>query len=319
MDGYEKGDPPPTYNLNGVSPDMDGKGVTRIDTILANTAGNHLCQSVWYDYEAAKGYDHVAMCAHLDLLRFNDKIRTVDMPNTLKIPAQPGGVEGQKLRDKLNSRFDETWTSYSDDFEHAVDTRNLDGAHDIWCLAAETFLWRYCNADWEADLPKHKPTRGQQLPMVDRDIAVNLYDLHESAQTSYGATTDDIAGQLHDLRWKLQRWTTPPGHDVKANTTDQQISINMDTSEITGNARPVTDEEANIVRTVLRKLGSFSRLNDSGLGMLSGLGVGVKAESISNVIALSAQIVLDARDLCQNLRNRIAQQNRNDKAEATRQ
>ena len=137
---------------------------------------------------------------YLDLMRFNDTIRTVDMPNMLKIPAQPGGVEGQKLRDKLNSRFTETWATFHTDFEHAIAMRNLDGAHDIWCLAAETFLWRYCNADWEAVLPSHRPRRGQQLPMVDRDIAVNLYDLHESARASYGAATDDISGQLHDLR-----------------------------------------------------------------------------------------------------------------------
>ena len=64
------------------------------------------------------------------------------MPNALKIPVQPGGVEGQKLRDKLDSRFNETWISYADDFEQAVGARNLDGAHDIWCLAAETFLCR---------------------------------------------------------------------------------------------------------------------------------------------------------------------------------
>ena len=113
--------------------------------------------------------------------------------------------------------------------------------------------------------------------------------------------------------------TIPPGFDVKTNTMDKQISLNIDTFEITGNARPVTNEEAKIACTVLRKIGSFSRLNDIGLGMLHGLGMGVKAESVSNLISLSAQDILDAKDLCHNLRNRIAQQIRNDKAEATRQ
>ena len=65
---------------------MNGKGVTRIDTILANAAGNHLTQLVWYNYIVSKGYDHVAICMYLDLQRFNDTIRTVDMPNVLKIP-----------------------------------------------------------------------------------------------------------------------------------------------------------------------------------------------------------------------------------------
>ena len=155
--------------------------------------------------------------------------------------------------------------------------------------------------------------------MIDKDIAVNLYDLHDSALVSYGAATDDMAGQLHDLRWKLQRWTTPQGEDVKANALDQIVSINVDTFEISGNVRPVTDEEARIACTVIKKLAYFSKLNDIGLGMLNGLGVAVKAGSVPNLVALSAQIVLDARDLCQKLRNQTAQQQRNDKAEVIRQ
>ena len=82
-----------------------------------------------------------------------------------------------------------------------------------------------------------------------------------------------------DLRWKLQRWTAPPGLDVKANAMDQKLSINVDTGEIHGNARPATDEETKVVCNVIKKLGSFSKLNDIGLEALNGLGAGVKAEN----------------------------------------
>ena len=52
---------PPTYCLTGVTADMQGNGVTRIDTVFANPIAAHLCQKLYYDYEATKGYDHVAI------------------------------------------------------------------------------------------------------------------------------------------------------------------------------------------------------------------------------------------------------------------
>ena len=135
--------------------------------------GNNLCQQLWYDYDTAKGFDNVAITMQLDIKRFSDRILTIDAPSPLKTPTQPGGIEGQKLRDKLDSRFMETWTYHKKDLDNAVILRTLDDAHDIWCLASETFLWRYCSADWSADLPQNQPTRGRKLPMVERDIAIN--------------------------------------------------------------------------------------------------------------------------------------------------
>ena len=117
---------------------------------------------------------------------------------------------------------------------------------------------------------------------------------------------------LHDLRWKLQRWTTLPDHDAQANSLDHQVHINVDMLQVQGARREVTNNEIQTVCNVLRKLNAFNKLDDVGLQALSDL------RDYSSV-TLTAQAVLDAKTQTQAIRRRQAQQSRNDRAESARQ
>jgi exonuclease III len=310
-DWFEDRTAPPTYCLTGVTADMHGSGVTRIDTILANPVFAHQISKLFYDYESAKGYDHVAITMYLDVERFNDTIMTLDKPALLKIPKQPTGIEGKRHNEHLNEKFNELWQEFDDSFDVAIASRNLDAAHFQWSLACETFLWRYCNADWQAHLPTHKPTRGEMLPMVERKAAANFYAMHDSAAATHDATTADITAQLHDLRWKIQRWTTPAGQEVRDNQLDIPVHINIDIGKIQGAHRTITDGEIQNTVNLVKKLATFNKLADIGLPGLSRLD-----QECS--ISITAQEVLDARDRCHQLRRAEAQRSRNDKADEIR-
>ena len=93
---------------------------------------------------------------------------------------------------------------------------------------------------------------------------------------------------------------------------DHQVHINVDTEKVYGTTREVTGNEVRIVCDVIKKLGNSNKLEDIGLAALNGL-------RDSNTITVTAAMVLDAKEQCQAIRKREAQQQRNTKAELTRQ
>ena len=93
---------------------------------------------------------------------------------------------------------------------------------------------------------------------------------------------------------------------------DKQVHINIGTLQVYGAERDVTNSEIQTLCNVIKKLSCFNKLEDIGLAALNSLGD-------SDSVALTAQAVLDARSQCQSIRRREAQQNRTDRADATKQ
>ena len=44
-------------------------------------------------------------------------------------------------------KYADIWNDYDGAFQEALTSDNIDMAHDIWCKAAETFLWWLCNGN----------------------------------------------------------------------------------------------------------------------------------------------------------------------------
>ena len=61
MADFFEGNPPPTFKADGVVEGMEGSGVTRLDTIIANGVATHAIDAIGYDYHHGKGFDHVPL------------------------------------------------------------------------------------------------------------------------------------------------------------------------------------------------------------------------------------------------------------------
>ena len=68
-----------------------------------------------------------------------------------------------------------------------------------------------------------------------------------------------------------------------------EIGINIDTGEVSCNRRPNSEQEGNIVCTTIRKLCSFSYLEDLGLKALDDLRESAKAGSVPKLVTFTAQ------------------------------
>ena len=71
---------PPTYNRCGVYVGMSGKGVSRIDTVLANRVGANAVTAIEHRFDVGRGYDHVALDVHVSHDAFADEMRVPRAP-----------------------------------------------------------------------------------------------------------------------------------------------------------------------------------------------------------------------------------------------
>lgn len=143
------GDPPMTYRKDGILPEMVKEGgVTRIDLILCNQAAAHACVKFEHRYGAARGFDHVPLQLGLNYARFDDDINVAIQPvklprcNLENLTCEQRG----KIEESRRKAFEQVWLRYKDDFDKAINEKQLDLAHTIWCNAAQSFLWHWLSS-----------------------------------------------------------------------------------------------------------------------------------------------------------------------------
>jgi hypothetical protein len=178
------GSPPMTFCRQGVHEGMQGSGVTRIDAFLINTAACHVFNKVRYDYRSGKTFDHVPINLTLSLEKFEDYIKVASRPAELNVTSLTGMKMGERKRtiEHRQSRFTEVWARHAARFRTMIDTQDLEGAHNIWCLAAETFLWELQNPTMP--LPPSKPRRGTVMPTYWQKVTGKTCDTTSIARNS---------------------------------------------------------------------------------------------------------------------------------------
>ena len=102
---------------------MHGPGTSRIDTVLANTAGSERVQGIWYDWELSRTFDHVAIAV---------AIRGGTYHHTGNRLVTPQKFDFNTL-EKLDATYKEqlweyTWALYEADFDEAIQQGNIDKA-----------------------------------------------------------------------------------------------------------------------------------------------------------------------------------------------
>ena len=75
---------PPTYRRSGIYKGMCGAGVTRIDSILANSIGAAAVTGVKYEWEGNGIFDHVPLSITLSTKRMQPQIFISTLPSHLR-------------------------------------------------------------------------------------------------------------------------------------------------------------------------------------------------------------------------------------------
>ena len=141
---------------------------TRIDTILANSTGAHATVGYNLNWERSVDYDHVQIQAVVDVEKFKDRFKTQVKPHHIKIPRAEetpklSSEQEEQEEEKKLVLFEAIWDSYSAEYQKAIDSEDIDEAHDIWCRAAEQFLYTYFHDDPDK---KKQPKLVSSFPLV---------------------------------------------------------------------------------------------------------------------------------------------------------
>ena len=226
-DFYE-GKPPPTFKADGVCPDMEGSGITRLDTIISNGVATHAIDIIRYDYANGKGFDHVPIVLTLNEERFSDEIETSSMPAALVLRSLTGmsQAERNKALGEEAEWFTEIWQWHQHDFQAAIQDKKVDEAHRIWCLAAEQFLWKCQRLDGDLQLPRHKPRRGQTMPTFKQQVTASLCKETGVARNSFTKSVDRVIGIARDMLMRLRRLAN--GEERRDKATKEQLKENSE-------------------------------------------------------------------------------------------
>ena len=124
---FFEGKPPPTFKADGVFEGMAGTGVTRLDTIIANGVATHAIDTIGYDYQHGKGFDHVPLNLKINEEKFKDEIETPTMPSALTLRTLTGMTQGERNKTLKEEAtwFGEIWQLHKQDFENALYERNV--------------------------------------------------------------------------------------------------------------------------------------------------------------------------------------------------
>ena len=138
---------------------MQGSGVTRISTFLTNPVASHVFKEMMCAYQSGRTFDHVPINMTLSLEKFEDYINVAFLPADLNLTSLSGMTmaEGGNINEERTRRYKQVWTWFSDQSRNATEQEDLESAHRIWCLAAETFLWELQGIN--KPLPNSKPRR----------------------------------------------------------------------------------------------------------------------------------------------------------------
>jgi len=98
----------PTFRRKGIVPEMDGSGVTRIDAMLTNRAGNLCIDNLNYHWDESRGYDHLMLSVTLNLDAFTAKALQLAKP----IPIRLRTIRDIKTND-LDLHLRHHWALYA--------------------------------------------------------------------------------------------------------------------------------------------------------------------------------------------------------------
>ena len=152
--------PPPTYHKGGIAADMAGKGTSRIDVVYPNPAAVHGCKTGHYVHRGCAALEHVPLHVHMHTPCFKDMMRVACFLAQLRLRSLAGvsNIDRDRILRNGSEQFKQIWLLHDQSFCEAIQRRDLERAHAVWCLACEYFSCYLQRSDKE--LPAGNPRRG---------------------------------------------------------------------------------------------------------------------------------------------------------------
>jgi hypothetical protein len=161
-------------------------------------------------------------------------------------------------RKTREDQFAAVWKAVDSDFSDAIESRNINDAHRIWCNAAETFLWRLDTSHFS--IPTHLPRRGMVMPRVLQPIANRINKDTGVARDHFTKCLAELTGGLQDIRARLQRLQglhSSATHDKfqREAISEQLLTIrqNSDGNSIEGSLKPPSDYDKKVLPITLER------------------------------------------------------------------
>ena len=217
-------EPPTTYRLGSVEQGMQGSGTTRIDAIFPNEIAKHLISHFDHAWDLATGYDHVPLRIKISIKAFTQSIHAVQKPTEINIDEYDPKLHTEAIKQQL---WDEVWQDAQPQFAAMLDEQNIQGAHEIWCKAAETMLQKLLHANINT---KCKYVRGQLQSLKAQSMTRNNHNTLSSIRNVASQIAVRAIGKCRHLIAKCKHWCI--AHFRSADSAGDQVQFwNSDTSD----------------------------------------------------------------------------------------
>ena len=138
----------PTFCRAGVFQGMAGTKKTRIDTILANQNANAMVHSISFDWDLGRKYDHARLVLEMEVGVAKQKVQRLTPVVPICVedfafdpPEKAKPEDILRYKDLAEASFTAHWKLFDDKFREQIKKKDINGAHETWCSAAEIWLF----------------------------------------------------------------------------------------------------------------------------------------------------------------------------------
>ena len=155
-----------TFCKTGPKEGVEGKGRTRIDSILSNRAATALATNCRLRWELLQS-DHVPVEIQLDVKRFRSKAFGINLPAPFPIP-ELKSQEKKERRRKAEEDWQDIWEDYQQEFHFAVAGEDVETMHQTWTRAAVDVIKRITGTHKDRKF-KNASSRAWPAKVKERD------------------------------------------------------------------------------------------------------------------------------------------------------
>ena len=205
--------PQATYRKDGVFKGMQGREITRIDTVVGNGTAKAIVKGVEYLWLHGRLFDHVPILLHLDLDRFDRKVLRAATPVSINLTEHHyarkqhhAQEQRRQIEQEAHDTFSAIWQLVAQDFDDAIKRKDVNEGNRIWSYAAE--LWMYLGereknpGDVQAELFSRKamPRRRTPMPLREESLVKARTDGNDTRLLGCDEAISEICARAKRIR-----------------------------------------------------------------------------------------------------------------------
>ena len=184
-------DPPPTFKREGPFEGMTGKGCTRLDSVFANKAANHMVDQATYCWDLNFD-DHVPIAVILHPSNLDTFTMQPIMPSRIPLEA----IKKDKVTDEVHRKaLALALKAYAHHIDEAIASEHLNDAHILWSDMAQCYLEQIAIANH-----KHiKPASPSLQPVLPKAYTKSADDIGAMGDPAAAHHNSSPSVSLHKL------------------------------------------------------------------------------------------------------------------------